>query len=78
MPKAVIFDNGKPVAASDKKEAERLTGKIAIIDKVLKEMGFPKGYENYNEYVQEMANKDFKKYIKFLDKVDKLSKEQGI
>lgn len=78
MPKAVVFEDGKPVASSDKKEAERLTGRIAIIDKVLKEMGFSEGYARYNEYIQEMVSKDLKKYFEFIERVNELAAKQGV
>lgn len=74
----VIWDNGKPVAASDSREARRLEGRTAIIDQVLKEMGYAEGYEKYPEYVNEMM-KDFKgKYMPFVERVDELAKKQGV
>ena len=77
-PKMVIWDKGKPVATTDAQEKKRLEARIAIIDKVLKEMGFPEGYAKYQEYINEMAKKDFKKYMGFLKKVDELAKEQSV
>ncbi len=74
----VIWDKGKPVAASDSREARRLEGRMGIIDQVLKEMGYSEGAAKYQEYVQEMM-KDFKgKYTPFLERVDELAKKQGV
>ena len=77
-PKMVVWDKGKPVATTDVQEKKRLEGRIAIIDKVLKEMGYPEGYAKYQEYIDKMVKKDFKKYMTFLKKVDELSKECGV
>jgi len=76
-PSYVVWDKGKPVAASDEKEARRLEGRALIIDNVLKEMGYEKGWENYNEYVTKMSQ-DFPKYMKFLDRVSELAKKAGV
>lgn len=74
----VVWDKGKPVAASDEKEARRLEGRIAIIDQVLKEMGYEEGYAKYQEYVNEMM-KDLKgKYMPFLKRVDELAEKIGV
>ena len=78
MSTTTIFDNGKPVATSDNKEAERLIGRIAIIDEVLKEMGYLEGYAKANIYIPEMVKKDFKEYKKLTERVDKLAKERGV
>ncbi len=69
----VFWGKNGPVAATDNKEAERLNNRIVIIDKVLKEMGIPEGYIRYAE-IMNMWIKDMPKYMKFLDRVDELSK----
>ena len=74
----VIFDKGKPVATTDAQEAKRLEGRIAIIDKVLKEMGYSEGYARYQEYISEMMKKGFAEYTAFIKKVDELAKECGV
>lgn len=72
----VIWDKGKPVAAT-KKEAKRLRKRLKIIDKVLKEFGYKEGVKRYTEVVTKMAQKDFEKYKKFLDRVQELAKKEG-
>ncbi|MEK6840001.1 MAG: hypothetical protein AABX72_03600 [Nanoarchaeota archaeon] len=73
----VFSNSGKAVASSDKQEAVRLEGRVAIIDEVLKEIGYSEGYQNYTNYVQEMM-KDFSgKYIPFLNRVEELAKKRG-
>ncbi len=78
MSVTTIFEDGKPVATSNEEEAKRLTGRIAIIDEVLKEMGCPEGYAKYNIYIPEMVKQDFKKYEEFMERVDRLAKERGV
>jgi len=63
------------VSFPSEKEAEHLDEKMVIIDKVLKEMGFSEGCAKYSEYMQEMATKDFEKYMEFLKRVDELGKK---
>ena len=72
----VLWKDGKPVMATPK-EAERLRKRLKIIEKVLKEFGYNEGMEKYQEIVTEMAQKDMKKYMKFLERVDELAKKEG-
>ena len=72
----VIWDKGKPIATTPR-EAERIKKRLRIIDKVLKEFGYKEGMKRYNEIVTEMAQKDFSKYVKFLDRVQELAKKKG-
>ena len=81
MSEFTVWDNGKPIAASSDKEAKRLTGRILIIDIVLKEMGYENGYENYQEYIKEMTSNGISKFIEFNSKVDNLvakARKRGI
>lgn len=64
------FDKGKPIATDNKDESDRLALKINKIDQVLKEMGYPKGYEEYTSAVNDMATNDFTKYMEFLKRID--------
>ena len=73
----VIWDKGKPIATTDKKEAERLRKRIKIIDEVLKSMGYEEGYAKYQEYIEQMTSEGFDKYVAFLQKVDELAKKRG-
>ena len=77
-PSYIVWDKGKPVTASDEKEARRLEGRTAIIDSVLKEMGYAEGYGKYNEYVAQMVKTDFPAYMKFLKRVDELAGKKGV
>ncbi|MCK4634338.1 MAG: hypothetical protein KAT37_00515 [Candidatus Aenigmarchaeota archaeon] len=72
-----IFDKGKPIATSDEKEAKRLAGRTQVIDEVLKEIGYKDGYDKYEEYINDMTENDFPKYLKFVKRVDELSEERG-
>jgi len=76
MVEFAVWDKGKPVAATPK-EAARLRKRLRIIDKVLKEFGYSKGIERYYEIVTEMAQNDFQKYLKFLDRVQELARKEG-
>lgn len=78
QPNFVIWKDGKPVAASDPKEAERIAKRVVIIVKVLTEMGFKDAtHNNFSEYVSKLAETNFKKYMTFLDRVDVLAKKEG-
>ena len=79
MSEVVIWDNGKPVMATPK-EAKRLRNRIEVVCAVLVSMGYSDIdhiTEEWNVIVTKLAKDDFKLYIKFLDKVDELSKEHG-
>ncbi len=72
------WDKGKPISTSNEKEAIRLSGRVAIIDKILKEMGYKEGYGKYQECINDMM-KDFSgKYMPFLKRVDELAKENNV
>ena len=76
-PAFVVWKDGRP-SSSDPKESARLDRRMQIIDKVLKEMGYPEGAERYSEIVSELGSKDFKKYIEFLDRVTKEAEKQHV
>jgi excinuclease UvrABC helicase subunit UvrB len=69
-PTFVVFKDGKPIS-NDPKESERLNKRMKVIDKVLKEMGYPEGAERYSEIMNELGSEDFKKYMEFIERVDK-------
>lgn len=75
-----VWDKGKPITTSSEKGARRLEGRIAIIDEVLKEMGYSEGYKKYKEIVNKMPQTDFDKdkYREFLKRVDELAEERGV
>ena len=76
-PVFVVWEDGKPTS-NDPKESSRLEKRMLIIDKVLKEMGYPDGAERYSEIVTELASKDFKKYMTMLDRVSEEAKRQHV
>jgi SOS-response transcriptional repressor LexA len=69
MPINVYVKNGK-VVSSDPKEQERLVKRMKIIDKVLKEMGYPEGVERYDEIMNDLGQNHIAKFIEFLKTVD--------
>lgn len=73
-----VFDEGKPVGSTDEKESKRLEGRIKIIDEVLKDMGYKEGYNKYQEYLSQMVQEDFDRYMTFLNRVDEMAKKQGV
>ena len=73
---AVVWENGKPVYATPK-EAKRIMKRLEIIIAVLETMGYSDASENWNEHVTQMAQDDFKKYMEFLDEVQKMAKKEG-
>ena len=77
MANFVVWDGGKPVAASDRDEAKRLNKRIIIIDKVLKEMGFKTGYDDYEQHLSTLV-KDFTLYMKFIQMVDERVVDEGM
>ena len=66
----VIWKNGKPYAASDPKEAQRLSKRMQMINKILKNMGYPDGAERYDEIMQDLGSNHFDKYLEFLKKIE--------
>lgn len=65
-----IWNNGKPIATDNQDEAKRMNDKIVVIDRVLKEMGYTKGYDEYTTAINDMVSKDFNKYMDFLKRVN--------
>lgn len=71
----VVWEDGKPAYATPK-EAKRITKRQEIIIAVLETMGYSDASENWNKHVTQMAQDDFKKYMEFLDKVEKIAKKE--
>ena len=76
MSSFIVWKDGKPVSASNPKEAQRLQKRIKIIHEVLKDMGY-KNTDDYPTILAHMAQTDMGKYIDFLKHVDKLAKERS-
>lgn len=69
----VVWKDGKPIA-SDPNEAKRLDKRMQVIDKVLKEMGYPEGVNHYQEIMNDLGSNHFDKYMEFLKRVDEAMK----
>jgi len=65
----VTWKDGKPHSTNNEAEAKRLVGRALIIDRILKEMGYSEGWNNYAEIVNEMVATDFTKYTDFVKRV---------
>lgn len=76
--KTIIWHDGKPIASDNVDEAKRLSDKVVLIDKILKEMGYSNGYEEYVFAVNDMTANDFPKYIEFLKKTDEQQKQNKV
>ena len=70
MSKFVVFKDGKPILASDSKDAERLNKRMVVVDRVLKQMGNQDGADRYQEIMNDLGSNHFDKCMEFLKRVD--------
>ena len=72
---AVFFDNGVPVAATEKKEADRLTKRMFVIAEILSKHGY--GHMSYNEAIAHLTKTDMDKYFEIVKEIHEASEKAG-
>jgi len=72
--KYVVWKDGKPIGSNSPEETKRISKRLQIIKKVMKEMSLE---GDYSKVVTKLAQEDFDKFMKLRDRVQELAKKAG-